>query len=114
MTRTEIIDILNTLGSRGLVGYDMNRQCYFSRQLPFEAAQIEQLQPRIKKARKIESTSGVQVILNTQSLREARVLGARSSTWFSFRKMESQDVPVTGSQSMVENVASALIYWRPK
>jgi hypothetical protein len=79
MTRDEVLAILNALGARGLVGYDTFKKCYFHRQLPFDATQIEQLHPRMTKARKIENTSGVQVITNTELLREARVVSARSS-----------------------------------
>jgi len=44
---------LAVLGSRGLAGYDAGRAAYFHRQLPFDLDKVEQLQPRLKAARKL-------------------------------------------------------------
>ncbi len=44
---------LALLASRGLVGFDVGRGCYFHRVLPFDLSLVESLHPRLKDARKI-------------------------------------------------------------
>ncbi|REJ68186.1 MAG: SWIM zinc finger family protein [Planctomycetota bacterium] len=53
---------LAVLGSRGLAGYDAGREAYFHRELPFDLAQVEELQPRLKAARKLLDGAGVRVL----------------------------------------------------
>jgi hypothetical protein len=50
---------LTALGSRGLVGYDLDTGAYFHRELPFKLDQVEQLQPRLGDARRLVAEDGV-------------------------------------------------------
>ena len=49
----EIDSALAILGSRGLAGFDVTGGHYFHRELPFDLSQVEQMQPRLKNARKL-------------------------------------------------------------
>ncbi len=53
---------LAVLGSRGLAGYDVSAGRYFHRELPFELDKIDQLQPRLKDARKLLDDGGVKIL----------------------------------------------------
>lgn len=44
---------LAALGARGLAGYDAAAGAYFHRELPFDLSALEQLQPRLRGARKL-------------------------------------------------------------
>jgi hypothetical protein len=44
---------LAALGARGLAGYDAAAGAYFHRELPFDLSAVEQLQPRLRGARKL-------------------------------------------------------------
>ena len=55
----EIEAALAVLGSRGLAGYDLGREAYFHRQLPFDLKRVEELQPRLKAARKLIEGGGI-------------------------------------------------------
>lgn len=50
------------LGSRGLAGFDVTRSCYFHRELPFDLSQVEDLQPRLKNARKLVENGQVALL----------------------------------------------------
>ncbi|HXI51455.1 MAG TPA: SWIM zinc finger family protein [Candidatus Saccharimonadales bacterium] len=63
------------LGSRGLVGYDVDRGAYFHRELPFDLALVEEVHPRLKNARKLVENQGVRILRRTDELIEAEVLG---------------------------------------
>ncbi|HYG34936.1 MAG TPA: SWIM zinc finger family protein [Clostridia bacterium] len=65
----------STLGSRGLVGYDLGRGAYFHRELPFDLALVEELHPRLKNARKLVENQGVRILRRADELIEAEVLG---------------------------------------
>ncbi len=54
-------DALAALGARGLVGFDLDAGAYFHRELPFDLSAVEQLQPRLKAARKLVSEGRVQI-----------------------------------------------------
>ena len=58
----EIEASLAVLGSRGLAGFDVTTQRYFHRELPFDLAQIESLQPRLKDARKLLENQAVKML----------------------------------------------------
>lgn len=58
----EIEAALAVLGSRGLAGYDAGQKAYFHRQLPFDLEKVEQLQPRLKAARKLLETGGLSIL----------------------------------------------------
>jgi len=61
-SREEIDAALAVLGSRGLAGYDAGREAYFHRQLPFDLGKVEQLQPRLKAARKLLEKGGLSLV----------------------------------------------------
>ena len=63
------------LGSRGLVGYDLERTAYFHRELPFDLGLIEEMHPRLKSARKLVDSGGVRVLRQGEDLVEAEVPG---------------------------------------
>ncbi len=50
---------LTVLGSRGLAGYDVTGDRFFHRELPFDLSKVEQLQPRLKNARKLVEKGSV-------------------------------------------------------
>ena len=52
---------LAVLGSRGLAGFDVTTGRYFHRELPFELEKVEQMQPRLKGARKLLERGGLEV-----------------------------------------------------
>ncbi|WP_299975616.1 SWIM zinc finger family protein [uncultured Pseudoteredinibacter sp.] len=56
----EIRSSLAVLGSRGLAGFDATSQMYFHRELPFDLSKVEDLQPRLKQARKLAKTGEIQ------------------------------------------------------
>jgi hypothetical protein len=64
-----------TLGSRGLVGYDLARGAYFHRELPFDLSLIEDLHPRLQSARKMVQAGGVRILRTTKDWIEAEVPG---------------------------------------
>lgn len=51
--RSTVESAIAVLGSRGLAGFDVTKGCYFHRELPFDLSQVEDLQPRLKAARKL-------------------------------------------------------------
>lgn len=55
-----ITNSLAALGSRGLAGYDVHSGEYFHRELPFNLEQIEDMQPRLKAARKLVNEQAIQ------------------------------------------------------
>lgn len=54
-----VINSLAVLGARGLAGYDITSGQYFHRELPFDFEQIEDMQPRLKAARKLVSEQAI-------------------------------------------------------
>jgi hypothetical protein len=66
---------LRVLGARGLVGFDLAEGKYFHRELPFDLAQVEILQPRLKEARKLLERQGVQIVKQDNDRIEAVVAG---------------------------------------
>ena len=53
---------LAALGSRGLVGFDVGESSYFHRELPFDMDQVDQLQPRLRSARKLVDANRVRLV----------------------------------------------------
>jgi hypothetical protein len=53
LAETEVDSALAILGSRGLAGYDANTHRYFHRELPFDLARVEEMQPRLGNARRL-------------------------------------------------------------
>lgn len=73
----ESMDTLTgSLSSIGLLGYDLHDHQHYYRRLPFKMERILALNPRLKNAKKLVSTSGVQFIKNTLEYIEARVDGS--------------------------------------
>lgn len=56
---SEVEATLAVLGSRGLAGYDVTSGRYFHRELPFDLEKVEELQPRLKNARKLVDAGGI-------------------------------------------------------
>jgi hypothetical protein len=48
-----VLSALQVLGTRGLVGYDLSVGAFFHRQLPFDLNLVEDVHPRMKKARQL-------------------------------------------------------------
>ena len=74
-TPEEVRASLAVLGTRGLVGYDLETSSYFHRVLPFDLELVEQLQPRLVNARKLVSEGKVRVSQQTAERTEAFVAG---------------------------------------
>ena len=53
MSPDDVVGALAVLGSRGLAGYDSESGRYFHRELPFDLARVEEMQPRLSNARKL-------------------------------------------------------------
>lgn len=67
---------LARLAAGGLVGYDLNQSAYYHRELPFELSRVEELQPRLKDARKLVAEEGVRLETRSEELLEAWVRGS--------------------------------------
>lgn len=66
---------LALLGARGLVGYDLSEGTYFHRELPFDLELVEELHPRLKKARSLVAEKSVQIVAKKGETIEAYVQG---------------------------------------
>ncbi len=66
---------LAMLGTRGLVGYDLSEAKYFHRELPFDMEFVEDLQPRMLKARKLVEEKMVRIVKQQKDSVEAYVKG---------------------------------------
>jgi len=55
----EVTRALAALGTRGLAGFDVGAGQYFHRELPFDLERVEAMQPRLKNARKLIESGGV-------------------------------------------------------
>ncbi len=75
MPEDETMAALSILGARGLVGYDLNENAYFHRELPFDLALVEELQPRLLNARKLVEEELVRIVSRTEEKTEAYVKG---------------------------------------
>ncbi len=58
----ELMTALAVLGSRGLVGYDLDFGTYFHRELPFDMSLVENMHPRLKAAQKLLAEGGVRLL----------------------------------------------------
>lgn len=72
----QIRTCLATLGSRGLVGFDLIDSAYFHRELPFDLSRVEQLQTRLLQARKLIDNDQVRVGTRTSDQVEVMVGGS--------------------------------------
>lgn len=73
---TDQVDaVLALLGTRGLVGFDLAEGKYFHRELPFDLQLVEDLQPRMQKARRLAADKCVRISKKTSTAVEAYVKG---------------------------------------
>ncbi|MHC8949978.1 SWIM zinc finger family protein [Sphingobacterium hungaricum] len=73
----DLMDTLTaSLSSIGLLGYDLHQNQHYYRRLPFKMERILALNPRLKNAKKLLSTEGVELIKNADGYIEARVEGS--------------------------------------
>ena len=77
MEHSKINEALQVLGTRGLVGYDLAQGAYFHRELPFDLSLVEELHPRMKKARQIYDEKNVRLVRNGADAYEAYVKGSK-------------------------------------
>ncbi len=66
---------LQVLGTRGLVGYDLSSGAFFHRELPFDLTLVEELHPRMKKARELVEQKSVRLTRGNDGDAEAYVKG---------------------------------------
>ncbi len=66
---------LQVLGTRGLVGYDLAEGAFFHRELPFDLTLVEELHPRMKKARQLYDEKNVRLTPRQDGNYEAYVKG---------------------------------------
>ncbi|MBC8000089.1 MAG: hypothetical protein IAF58_19195 [Leptolyngbya sp.] len=50
MDNRKVLNILGVLGSRGLVGFDLQQNAYFHREMPFDLDSVADMHPRLKNA----------------------------------------------------------------
>ena len=73
LAATEVSSALAALAARGLVGYDLAKQAYFHRELPFAMDAIESMHPRLEAARKLVAAAAVEGLAATEDRVTARV-----------------------------------------
>ncbi|MGE0324471.1 MAG: SWIM zinc finger family protein [Polyangiaceae bacterium] len=71
-----VADSLAALGTRGLVGFDLDAGAYFHRELPFDLSLVERTQSRLKAARKLASEGKVRIEQRKAGNAEAYVASA--------------------------------------
>ena len=81
---------LQTLGARGLVGYDLSNSSYFHRELPFDLTLIEELHPRMKKARALVTEKKVRLKSADDGTTEAFVAGKSAEHFVQFTENGSR------------------------
>lgn len=67
---------LSVLGSRGLVGFDLDAARWFHRELPFDLSAVDSLHPRLRSARKLVGARGVKIRSQRDTRVEAWVRGS--------------------------------------
>jgi len=70
-----VLGALQVLGTRGLVGYDLSSGAFFHRELPFDLTLVEELHPRMKKARELVEQKNVRFTRGNDGDAEAYVKG---------------------------------------
>ncbi|MDR3617011.1 MAG: SWIM zinc finger domain-containing protein [Candidatus Obscuribacterales bacterium] len=76
MSAKAVEEALQVLGTRGLVGYDLSAGAYFHRELPFDLGLVEELHPRMKKARELLEQRLVRYSMKGDDEVEAYVKGS--------------------------------------
>jgi hypothetical protein len=84
LERNAVLAALQMLGARGLVGYDLSSGGFFHRELPFDLGLIEELHPRMKKARKLIEENKVRLKTGDAGAGEAFVAGKTSEHFVQF------------------------------
>jgi predicted nucleic acid-binding Zn finger protein len=90
LTPEMIRQALAVLGTRGLVGYDLETSSYFHRVLPFDLDLVEHLQPRLVNARKLLANGDVRVTRQNQDQTEALVQGTDVEHFVRISETESK------------------------
>ncbi len=90
---SEVEGALAVLGSRGLAGFDADKRRYFHRELPFDLASVEEMQPRLGNARKLVEAGKVRqmegatfAVQGTGTVHHVRLAGEQANCtcrWFS-------------------------------
>ena len=75
----QIRSALAALAARGLVGYDLASGAYFHRELPFDLALVDKLQPRLVAAKKLLAAGGVKPVVRTLTRRASEGVPAEPS-----------------------------------
>lgn len=73
LTADSIRSALCTLGTQGLVGYDLAEGCWFHRELPFNLDEVDKQHPRLKDAKKLLAEGRVQLGIRSEDLLEVMV-----------------------------------------
>lgn len=73
--REVVSHALQVLGTRGLVGYDLSSGAFFHRELPFDLSLVEELHPRMKKARQLYDEKNVRLAPGKEGSYDAYVKG---------------------------------------
>lgn len=73
---SQLGNITSRLSAMGLLGYDVDDNQFFYRQLPYKLDRILSLNPRLKDAEKLVEEGKVEIILQTDGRVEARVQGS--------------------------------------
>jgi len=68
--------ITTRLASMGLLGFDLENQCYYYRKLPFKLERIETLNPRYKNALKLIQKKHYEVVDTSKEHFEAKIKGS--------------------------------------
>jgi hypothetical protein len=85
----EVEDALAVLGARGLAGFDANAQQYFHRELPFDLAKVEEMQPRLGNARQLVDEGKVRALGSDEEILAFAVQG--TGTEHRVRLSDEQD-----------------------
>ena len=70
---SKVIQALSILGTRGLVGYDVQKGAYFHRELPFDMSKVEAMHPRLQAAKRLLSKGAVSIVSRDSNQVEASV-----------------------------------------
>lgn len=71
-----VLAALQVLGTRGLVGYDLSSNSFFHRELPFDLTLVEELHPRMKKAKELIEQKSVRLSRGKNGDADAYVKGS--------------------------------------
>ncbi|MEO1241051.1 MAG: SWIM zinc finger family protein [Pseudomonadota bacterium] len=76
ISASEVEHAIALLSTRGLAGYDALKGKYFHRELPFDLSQVEDMQPRLKSARKLIEEEQIHLRKSEQDTAHYDVAGA--------------------------------------